>query len=166
MTQEYLVKPGDAVSVVLPDGTSTVGGHVRDGRHRGHLPGGRRHRYRHRRQRRRRLGRPVALLVGRRQRQQLHPDGTVTITLDSTPPGAALDQAPVNVNITSQRANNVLAVPVNALLALAGGGFGVEVVTGSASRLVGVTTGLYSNTLVQVSGPGITAGTRVEVPSS
>ncbi len=29
MTQEYLVKPGDAVSVVLPDGTTTVGGRVK-----------------------------------------------------------------------------------------------------------------------------------------
>ena len=28
VTQEYLVKPGDSVSVVLPDGTSTVGGRV------------------------------------------------------------------------------------------------------------------------------------------
>ena len=91
---------------------------------------------------------------------------TVTITLDRTPPGATLDQAPVNVNITTERADDVLAVPVNALLALAGGGFGVEVVTGNTTHLVGVTTGLYSNTLVQVSGAGITAGTRVEVPSS
>jgi hypothetical protein len=60
----------------------------------------------------------------------------------------------------------VLAVPVNALLALEGGGFGVQVVTGNSSRLVGVTTGLYDNTLVQVSGPGIRVGTQVEVPSS
>jgi hypothetical protein len=42
----------------------------------------------------------------------------------------------------------------------------VDVVNGNASRLVRVTTGLYSNTLVQVSGAGITVGTRVEVPSS
>ena len=91
---------------------------------------------------------------------------TVTITLDSTPPGATFDQAPVNVNITTQTADNVLAVPVNALLALAGGGYGVAVVTGKTSHLVGVTTGLYSNTLVQVSGSGLTAGTLVEVPSS
>jgi peptidoglycan hydrolase-like protein with peptidoglycan-binding domain len=28
VSQEYLVKPGDAVSVVMPDGTTTVGGHV------------------------------------------------------------------------------------------------------------------------------------------
>jgi putative ABC transport system ATP-binding protein len=69
---------------------------------------------------------------------------TVTITLDSTPPGATLDQAPVNVNITSQTVDNVLAVPVNALLALQGGGYGVDVVTGKTSHLVGVTTGLYS----------------------
>ena len=57
-------------------------------------------------------------------------------------------------------------MPVNALLALQGGGFGVDVVTGSTSHLVGVTTGLYSNNLVQVSGSGIPAGARVEVPSS
>ena len=47
---------------------------------------------------------------------------------------------------------------MNALLALAGGGFGVQVVTGHSSHLVGVTTGLYCNTLVQVSGPGMTTG--------
>jgi multidrug efflux pump subunit AcrA (membrane-fusion protein) len=70
------------------------------------------------------------------------------------------------VNITSQRADNVLAVPVNALLALRGGGFGVDVVSGSTSHLVGVTTGLYSDTAVQVSAPGLAAGMRVEVPSS
>ena len=71
VTQEYLVKPGDAVSIVLPDGTSTVGGHIETvgnvatcpgaaapGRHRASTAA---------------LGRPVALLVGR-QRQQLHPD--------------------------------------------------------------------------------------------
>jgi hypothetical protein len=58
-------------------------------------------------------------------------------------------------------------MPVNALLALSGGGFGVDVVTSSgAIRLTGVTTGLYSATLVQISGPGISAGTKVEVPSS
>ena len=94
------------------------------------------------------------------------PTVTVTISLDGTPPGASVDQAPVNVNITPQTAANVLAVPVNALLALAGGGYGVEVVAGGTSRLVGVTTGMYSNTLVQVSGAGLSPGTLVEVPSS
>jgi hypothetical protein len=42
----------------------------------------------------------------------------------------------------------------------------VAVVTGKTSHLVGVTTGLYSTTLVQVSGAGLTVATLVEVPSS
>ena len=163
VTQEYLVKRGDAVSVVLPDGTSTVGGHIETvgtvatcaggggtGTGGGGTGGGA-------------AGQSPCSSAG----SNSTPTVTVTITLDHTPPGAALDQAPVNVNITSQRADNVLAVPVNALLALQGGGYGVDVVTGSgAVRLTGVTTGLYSSTQVQVSGPGITADTRVEVPSS
>jgi hypothetical protein len=91
---------------------------------------------------------------------------TVAISLDSTPELATLDEAPVNVNITTQRALDILAVPVNALLALQGGGYGVDVVSGSTSHLVGVTTGLYDNNLVQVSGSGIGVGMRVQVPSS
>ena len=42
----------------------------------------------------------------------------------------------------------------------------VQVVTGKTSRLVAVTTGMYSNNLVQVSGHGIAAGMQVEVASS
>jgi hypothetical protein len=171
VTQEYLVKAGQAVSVVLPDGTSTVRGRVKSvgsvatcpgggvtgtatGGNTGSTGGG--------------GGQSPCSSAGSNGGggSNSSPTVAVTITLHHTPGGAGQDQAPVNVNITSQRASNVLAVPVNALLALAGGGFGVQVVTGHSSHLVGVTTGLYGNTLVQVSGPGITAGTRVEVPSS
>jgi hypothetical protein len=60
----------------------------------------------------------------------------------------------------------VLAVPVSALVALAGGGYAVEVVHGAARRLVAVQTGLFANTRVQVSGRGLTTGTRVQVPAS
>ena len=71
---------------------------------------------------------------------------------------------PVQVALAVQSARDVLAVPVSALLALAGGGYGVEVVTASgAHRLTGVTAGLFASGQVQVSGPGITAGTRVVV---
>jgi hypothetical protein len=42
----------------------------------------------------------------------------------------------------------------------------VDVVNGTTSHLVGVTTGLYANNLVQVSGSGLSAGMRVQVPSS
>jgi hypothetical protein len=162
VTQEYLVKPGDAVSVVLPDGTTTVGGRIQAVGNVATCPGGSG------------TGTGTGGSTGSAGQSPCSSSGSnsgptvpVTITLNHTPKGEALDQAPVNVNITSQRADNVLAVPVNALLALAGGGYGVDVVTGrGAARLVGVTTGLYSSTLVQVSGPGITVGTRVEVPSS
>ena len=87
-------------------------------------------------------------------------------------PAAAgnLDQAPVLVNIVSAQARNVLAVPVSALVALAGGGYAVEVVHGTGTRatsqLVAVQIGLFSDTLVQVSGAGLTPGLEVEVPSS
>ena len=70
----------------------------------------------------------------------------------------------VQVSLAVQSARDVLAVPVSALLALAGGGYGLEVVGPSgAHRLVGVTAGLFASGQVQVSGPGITAGTRVVV---
>jgi peptidoglycan hydrolase-like protein with peptidoglycan-binding domain len=71
---------------------------------------------------------------------------------------------PVQVSLTTQSVRNVLAVPVSALLALAGGGYGLEVVEPSgAHRLVGVRTGAFSGSRVQVSGGGIAAGTRVVV---
>ena len=161
VTQEYLVKPGDAVSVVLPDGVTTVGGRVESVGDVAVCPGG--------------GGSGTGNGSGVADQSPCQASGsgnsstptvTMTVSLDRAPPGATLDQAPVNVNITTDRADDVLAVPVNALLALAGGGFGVEVVTGSTTRLVGVTTGLYDNTLVEVSGAGLAAGTRVEVPSS
>jgi len=160
VSEEYLVKPGDAVTIVLPDGTSTVGGHIETVGTVATCPGG--------------GGIGAGGGGGSADQSPCESGGSgttstptvpVTITLDSTPPGAAIDQAPVNVNITTQTAGNVLAVPVNALLALAGGGYGVDVVTGKTSHLTGVSTGLYSDTLVQVSGSGITVGTLVEVPS-
>jgi putative peptidoglycan binding protein len=70
----------------------------------------------------------------------------------------------VQVALAVQSARDVLAVPVSALLALAGGGYGVEVVAPSGARqLVAVTTGIFAAGQVQVSGAAITAGTRVEV---
>jgi Putative peptidoglycan binding domain len=157
VSQEYLVKPGDAVSVVLPDGTSTVGGHIETVGTVATCPGG--------------SGTGAGGSAGQSPCESSGSGTssaatvTVTIALDSTPSGATLDQAPVNVNITTQQVDNVLAVPVNALLALQGGGYGVEVVTGKTSHLAGVIAGMYSDTLVQVSGSGITAGSVVEVPS-
>jgi len=70
----------------------------------------------------------------------------------------------VQVSLAVESARDVLAVPVSALLALAGGGYGLEVVgPAGAHHLVGVTTGLFASGQVQVSGPGIAAGMRVVV---
>ena len=93
---------------------------------------------------------------------------TVQITVRLVNPDAAghLDQAPVTVSIVSAQARGVLAVPISALVALAGGGYAVQVVHGSATWLVAVRTGLFSDTLVQVSGTGLAVGQNVEVPSS
>jgi hypothetical protein len=74
------------------------------------------------------------------------------------------DGVAVQVSLAIQVARGVLSAPVSALLALAGGGYGVEIVLPSgAHRLVGVHTGLFASGLVQVSGAGLTAGTRVVV---
>jgi murein L,D-transpeptidase YcbB/YkuD len=79
-----------------------------------------------------------------------------------------LDQAPVSVAITTGSVDNALAIPVNALLALAGGGYAVEVAgAGGARRLVAVELGLFDDAegLVQVSGSGLRSGERVVVPA-
>lgn len=93
---------------------------------------------------------------------------TVQVTVRLTDPGVAgvADQAPVTVSIVSAQAHGVLAVPVSALVALAGGGYAVEVVAGAGRVLVPVRTGLFASTLVQVSGPGLRTGQEVEVPAS
>jgi Putative peptidoglycan binding domain len=154
VSQEYLVKPGDAVSIVLPDGTSTVGGHIETVGNVATCPGASND------------SADLSPCSSSGSGTNSTPTVNVSITLDSTPTMATLDQAPVNVDVTTQRADDVLAVPVNALLALRSGGFGVDIVAGTTSHLVRVTTGLYSNTLVQISGSGIGVGARVEVPSS
>ncbi|MDI6102003.1 peptidoglycan-binding protein [Actinoplanes sp. NEAU-A12] len=87
----------------------------------------------------------------------------VTITFDEPPNG--MNEASVTVAFTATRRENVLTVPVHALLALAEGGYGVEIVDGSATRIVAVETGLFANGRVEVSGGGLTEGTKVGVPS-
>jgi peptidoglycan hydrolase-like protein with peptidoglycan-binding domain len=94
--------------------------------------------------------------------------GTTGTALSVTPldPGATGTGTgvPVQISLAIQVAGDVLSAPVTALLALAGGGYGVEIVlpTG-AHRLVAVRTGLFASGLVQVSGRGLVAGTRVVV---
>ncbi len=99
--------------------------------------------------------------------------GTPTIQVVVIPTDAAatgsLDQAPVQVSIVTATVNDALVVPVNALLALAGGGYAIETVNPrGVHHLVPVTLGLFDDAqgLVQVTGSGVEAGLRVVVPSA
>ncbi len=97
--------------------------------------------------------------------------GGSTITVDVTPTHPAalggLDQAPVQVTITTGSVSNALVVPVDALLAQPGG-YAVEVTSGRSRRLVAVSLGLFDDAAgkVQVTGPGLSAGQRVVVPAT
>ncbi|WP_433418489.1 efflux RND transporter periplasmic adaptor subunit [Microtetraspora malaysiensis] len=95
--------------------------------------------------------------------------GTTTIDVDITlakTPTTKLDRAPVEVEMESERHKNVLAVPVEALLALREGGFGVEVVESGATRVVPAEIGAFGGGLVEITGAGLSEGVKVGVPAS
>lgn len=94
------------------------------------------------------------------------PGPSVTVDVRLLHPGAAgrLDQAPVQVLITTASVKNALAVPVTALLAVTGGGYQVQVAgPGGHYRFVPVSLGLFDDAagLVQVTGPGLHVGQKV-----
>ena len=89
----------------------------------------------------------------------------MTVTLADQSHLGNLDAAPVDVVITTQSVQGVLAVPLTALTVLPGGGYAVDVVDGAGHHRVPVTTGLFSDSLVAVSGSGLHEGQSVEVPS-
>lgn len=89
----------------------------------------------------------------------------VSVTLDDPAAAGALQQASVIVRFPSARREGVLSVPIGALLALDSERFGVEVVgaNGATSR-VPVTTGLFTDGRVEISGSGVREGQKVVVP--
>jgi hypothetical protein len=100
---------------------------------------------------------------------------TVLVSLDHPKAAGSLNQAPVEVTITTGSVRNALVVPVAALLAQpvpgngdGGGGYAVEVIgSGGRHRLVTVTPGLFDDAagLVQVSG-NLAPGQKVVVPAT
>ncbi len=88
----------------------------------------------------------------------------VTVTIANQTALGSLQAAPVGVDFVSSKREDVLAVPVVALLALAKGGFGVQVVDGATTRIVPVKTGMFAAGEVEISGKGVAAGMRVGVP--
>jgi hypothetical protein len=142
-SQQSSLKLGDPVVITLPD-NSTTPGHVSY------------------------VG-TVATTPSSSGSGSSSPTIEVDVTADHPAATGRLDQAPVDVSITTATVRNVLAVPVNALLALANGGYAVEVVEATGvHQLVGVSVGLFDDAagMVQVSGNGIAAGQHVVVPAS
>jgi hypothetical protein len=93
---------------------------------------------------------------------------TVEVSLDDPKAAGSLNQAPVEVTITTGSASNALVVPVDALLAQDNGGYAVEVVgTGGRHHLVAVTPGVFDDAagLVQVTG-SLAPGQKVVVPAT
>jgi hypothetical protein len=145
VSYESEVAAGDAVSVTLPDGTTTPGVVSSVG--------------------------TVATTSGSGSGSGTSgagqgPTTTIPVTVSLSDPKAAgtLDQAPVTVYIATSSAHDVLAVPVTALVAEASGGYEVEVAgPGTTRRWVPVTVGsVFDDTdgLVQVTG-ALTPGQRV-----
>jgi peptidoglycan hydrolase-like protein with peptidoglycan-binding domain len=139
--QQGLVEVGDRVTVTLPDGATTPGRVSKVG---------------------------TVATTPSDESQDSSPTIPVRVTL--THPGSIgqLDQAPVLVSITTDSVQDALVVPVNALLALAGGGYAVEVSSGGSRHLVPVELGLFDDAegLVQVTGSGLREGQHVVVPAS
>jgi peptidoglycan hydrolase-like protein with peptidoglycan-binding domain len=89
----------------------------------------------------------------------------VTITLDDPDATGTLDGAPVTVLVIRQSRDGVLAVPVDALLALREGGYAVQVADpDGGTHYVGVRLGLFTDGWVEITGD-ITDGARVVVPA-
>jgi hypothetical protein len=90
------------------------------------------------------------------------PQRDVTVTPLHSADVKGLDAAAVQVRFTTETRHDVLAVPVDALVALRGGGYALQRPGGT---LVAVRTGMYAQGLVEVTGDGLTEGQRVVTAS-
>jgi Putative peptidoglycan binding domain len=137
--KQSLVSVGEAVEVVLPDGTTTAGTITSVG----------------------------TVATGSDTDNDGSPDTftiDLVVALDDPAAAGSLDEAPVTVRLVTSTADNVLAVPVDALLALADGSFVVERVDsdGTTSQ-VPVETGAFADGWVEVTGE-VAEGDEVVVP--
>ncbi len=90
----------------------------------------------------------------------------VRIELDDPAVAAGLDEAPVDVIVVSDSVDDVMAIPVSALVALLEGGYAVEKDTGGGDiQLVAVEVGFFgSNNMIAVISDQLQPGDRVVVP--
>lgn len=91
----------------------------------------------------------------------------VEISIDDPAAAAGLSTGtPVDVLVGVTEAEQVLTVPVEALLAVAEGGYAVEVKDGTGTHLVGVDIGTFADGRVEVTGTteDLAEGTEVVIP--
>ncbi|MEU4197991.1 peptidoglycan-binding protein [Kribbella sp. NPDC026611] len=137
VAKQYLVKKGLTATVTLPTGKSSAGT----------------------------VASVSTVATVPEQGSDKPPNVPVVITLTDPAAAGGLDSAPVDVALVSAHKQGVLAVPVTALVALAEGGYGVQVVSDGKTSYVAVQTGMFADGKVEISGGGITDGTEVGVPS-
>ena len=89
----------------------------------------------------------------------------VTVVPDDPSVTSNFQEVSVTVGLPSEKRENVLSVPVGALVALSPEQFGVEVVQAdNTTQRVPVTTGMFAAGRVEISGEGLAEGQRVVVP--
>ncbi|MEV4251853.1 peptidoglycan-binding domain-containing protein [Spirillospora sp. NPDC049652] len=134
---QKLAKTGASVSIDLPDGGSTKGTISEVGK------------------------------VATQGRSDQPTTVKVTVEVGRQRALGSYDKAPVDVYLTASKHASVLAVPVGALVALPGGGYGVQVVSGTSTavRTVKVDTGVFAQGQVEITGSGVAEGTKVVVPT-
>lgn len=93
------------------------------------------------------------------------PTVPVTIKLRDPKAGGGLREAPVEVTYTGEQRKDVLSVPVAALVALAEGGYGLQIVEGGATRYLPVRVGMFADGRAEVSGAGLADGMTVGMPA-
>ncbi|MFG2624438.1 peptidoglycan-binding protein [Streptomyces sp. NPDC048473] len=95
---------------------------------------------------------------------------TVEVVLDGGASAASGEdtKASASVKFVSEAHKGVLAVPVEAVVALRGenGGYGLQVVQGATSKMVRVETGMTTDGQIEVSGPDVREGMKVGVAKS
>jgi peptidoglycan hydrolase-like protein with peptidoglycan-binding domain len=134
------VRRGDKVRVTLPDGATRQGRVARISK--------------------------VAVTEQGAQEESGETSSTIPVTIRLTGKRfRMLDQALVQVDITTERRENVLTVPVVALLAQPGGKYAVVTVAGGRRTTVPVETGLFDEVEGTVEVTGVAEGTSVEVPA-
>jgi hypothetical protein len=91
----------------------------------------------------------------------------VTVVLTRPKDAARFDSGSIDVTIEQSRDEDVTVVPVTALVALAEGGYAIQVVDPqqpSGHRLLAVKTGTVTDDYAAITGGGVREGLTVVVP--